>query len=123
MSETPSDKSTERSTMRKNRRRSLRRTARRSGKAICYKGPHDMGPDLALSLVDVSETGALLMVKATLERDQEVTLILDSPCFRRPTKFSGTVAWCMPFKPGAYCLGVQFRTSLNYEDLNYLSGR
>src|SRR5256885_2178544 len=53
-------------TVRKNRRANPRRAPKGSTRVTCRRGSLGLGPNLALSLLDVSETGARLLVKEPL---------------------------------------------------------
>ena len=52
----------------KNRRRSLRRPPKNRVRVTCPRGGLDLGPNLALSVVDLCEAGIRLVVKEALEQ-------------------------------------------------------
>ncbi len=51
----------------RNRRLAQRRPAKHRVKIVCRRGALDLGPNLAVSLLDVSETGARLIVKEAVQ--------------------------------------------------------
>jgi hypothetical protein len=98
-----------------------RRTARRWGpksstKITCYKGTLGLGRNLAVSVLDLSETGIRLLIKSSLDRNQEVEIGLLSQHQSRPVKLLANIAWCVPAVDGNYCVGAAFQRSLNYSD-------
>src|SRR4051794_15049551 len=84
----------------RNRRSFARRRPRGKLKVICYKGTLDLGENHALSLADVSESGVRLYVKHELDKNQEVTLVLEGREHSRGVKASGRVVWCRPQTDG-----------------------
>ena len=48
-------------------------------KVSCFKGSLDLGTNMAMGLADISESGVMLLLKAELDKSQDVTL-----CPRRP---------------------------------------
>src|SRR5258708_40355889 len=91
-----------------NRRSTLRRRARGSSKSICRKGTLGLGPNIALTLLDVSETGARLRVKEPLRVGQEVEVGLLAMGYVREFKLTGRVVWTVPDAEGGHCVGIQF---------------
>ena len=84
-----------------------------------------LGPNLALTLLDVSETGARLVVKEPITRGQEIELGLLAPGCVREYALSGVIVWAVATASGAHCVGVQFQKRLSYsalQDLGRLSG-
>jgi hypothetical protein len=110
---------------RNNRRLSARKRPRGKPKVACYRGAFDLGTNLALALLEVSETGALLVLRAALEPRQEVTLLLQGQGHQRPVRMSGRVVWCGPTSDGAepasFRAGVEFEKRLPWSDLIHLS--
>lgn len=99
-----------------NRRRARRRAPKRSTKIFCYKGPLGLGPNLALAILDLSETGVRAVLKEPLPQKQEVEINLDSLNHRRPLKVMGDVVWCVAAADGTWCVGIQFQRALGYYD-------
>jgi hypothetical protein len=59
-----------------NRRGSRRQQAKKSAAATCQKGSLGLGANLALSVLDVSETGIRLLARAALRTGQQVVITL-----------------------------------------------
>ena len=74
----------------------------------------DLGPNLAISIAEISETEIGLVVKEALEPDQEVSVGLEGQTDRRPTVRVGRVEWCLPTDDNTYCVGIKFDKSLPY---------
>jgi hypothetical protein len=100
-----------------NRRLSRRRAPKNRLRAICQRGGLELGPNLALGVLDLSETGVRLRVKEALRAGQEVSICLESSASVRPVKRIGNVAWCAPAPEGGDCwVGVNFQKRLDYRD-------
>ena len=101
----------------KNRRISARRKPRPSVKVACYRGTLDLGKNLAVSLVDISETGLRLVVSAELPPGQPITVLLQGPLQQRPLKLAAHVVWGAPAADGNFSIGVQLEKYLRYQDI------
>ena len=101
----------------KNRRASMRRPAKSGARATCTKGSMGLGANLALKVVDLSEEGVRLLVKALLEKGQEVEVTLMGPGLSRPLKVLAQVMWSTPAAEGNYWVGARFRKRLTYGEL------
>ncbi len=106
---------------RPNRRCSPRRPAKRSSRVMCVTGKFGLGPNVAVTMLDVSETGIRLVLKTALPLGHEVEISLDSVGGRQPTKIPGEVVWCVPMADGNHCLGVRFSKILKWSVLLSLS--
>jgi hypothetical protein len=93
----------------------------RSVKATCRKGTLDLGPSLALAVLDLSETGVRLLLSQLLEPRQEVTITLEGPNHRRPLKFVAHVMWCLETADQKFVAGMQFEKRLGYMNLHKLT--
>ena len=87
------------------------------------RGAAGLGPNLGLSVLDVSETGVRLVVKEALRPGRVVSLALEGASNARPLERRGTVAWSMPLADGSHCVGVSFHTHLAYQERNRRRGR
>lgn len=105
----------------RNRRLIKRRAPKRSTKVTCRKGALGLGPNLALSLLDVSETGVRLVVKEDFKVRQEVEITLLGIGHQRPLQLMGEVTWCVATADGNHCVGVKFQRFLSYTDLQQLT--
>ena len=97
------------------RRLSPRRLPRSSVRAYLRLGGLDLGPDLAFSLLDLSEGGAALAVKEAVEVGKEVSIGLEGQTQRRPIVRVANVVWSMA-ADGAYAIGICFQKALPYRD-------
>src|SRR5438445_3513930 len=91
-------------TTRSNSRRSRRAAPKGSTKARAYKGPMGLGPNLAVAILDVSETGIRLVLKNDLPKGQEIECNLDNVS-ARPIKVIADVLWSLPMADGNFCVG------------------
>src|SRR5258708_7658123 len=90
------------------RRLSMRRNPKRTSRVVCRKGVFGMGPNLALRLLDIPETGARLVVKAEISPRQEVEVVISPPGGGREIVRKGAVVWAVPTAEGEFCVGVRF---------------
>lgn len=105
----------------RNRRLSPRRPAKRSVRVTCQKGALGLGPDLAVTLLDLSETGARLTVKEALPNKLEVEVGLMAQGQGRAVKRLANVVWCAAAEGGNHCIGVRFQKALTYAELQQLA--
>jgi hypothetical protein len=80
-----------------------------------------LGANLAVSAVEVSETGACVVVTAPFANGEEMEVKLESVVQRRPVRKMAKVVWCVSAGPDRWRVGVQFQGSLRYADLNDLT--
>jgi hypothetical protein len=97
-----------------NRRSNPRRCSKGSTKVTCRKGTLDLGPNLALGVLDLSQTGLRLRLRAALDPNQEVAVTVDGPNHHRPVRIVGQVIWCLAAANGEYCAGIRFDKQLPY---------
>ncbi len=105
------------STAPRERRLSPRRPARGVLKAVCREGALEPGPNLALTVLDLSETGARLVVKEALAEGRKVYVNLEGSAGARPILRGGDVVWSLPTTDGTFCIGVRFHKRLQPSDL------
>ena len=105
----------------RNRRVSRRRPTKGSTKTFCYRGPMGLGANLAVSTVEVSETGACLVVKEPFDIGEEMEVHLEGLVHRRPIRKMARVVWSVSAGPERWRVGVQFQGSLRYAELNVLT--
>ena len=101
----------------KNRRGTLRRNPRPRLKVLCYKGSLDIGQNIAVSLLDVSESGVRMIVKTALDINQQINFSLQGPIHMRPLSSAGRVVWAVPTADGNCCIGVRLDKYLRYQDI------
>ena len=90
-------------------------------RVVCRTGTLGVGPNLAISLVDISEMGLRLVVPSTMQKGQEVQIELEAPGRGRALKLMADVIWSMPNDEGTYWLGIEFRRQLTYGELQDLT--
>src|SRR5207248_3275358 len=91
-----------------NRRASMRRSAKRSTQVVCFANNLGLGPNISVSLLDVSESGARLRVKTALKPHQEIEINLSGIGHRQPVKILAEVVWCVAADDGTFVIGVKF---------------
>jgi len=97
-----------------NRRAASRSRTKPASKVTCITGKYGLGPNDALELLDVSETGVRLIVQSPLTAGQEVKIGLEALAARRPTTVSAQVVWCVPLADGTHCIGARFDRPLEW---------
>jgi hypothetical protein len=103
------------------RRRSRRRLPRRTVRIYLRLGAFDLGANLALSLLDLSEGGAALSVTEAIEPGKVVSIGLEAQSQPRPLLRTANVVWCRPGADGAHMVGVSFEKDLPYKAFNDLT--
>jgi hypothetical protein len=103
----------------RNRRLSRRIAIRRTIKIVCRRGSLDLGKDIALQMLDLSEDGVRLVLREAVRPNEEVCLTLSSLALVRPLKRMGNVAW-VASADGTFCAGVRLQKRLPYADLSRL---
>jgi hypothetical protein len=81
---------------------------------LLRKGTLGLGPDIALSVLDVSETGVRMLLKVALARGQEVEIVLQPAGYPRDVKLTGHIVWCIPTADGSHGVGIQFDKRMDY---------
>jgi hypothetical protein len=92
---------------------------RDSVKVECRKGSLGLGPNLAAGAVDLGETETHLLLRAPLEKGQEVEVLFHG-VGSGPVKRLGRVLNSVPFGDGECLVGVAFDSSLNYAEVQRL---
>lgn len=104
-----------------NRRRAARRKPRGYVKLECRKGAIGLGTNVATTLLDVSETGARLIVAQELAIQQEVEVVLSGHGIRQLIRRLSRVRWQVKLEDGKFCIGVEFEKRLDYRDWQNLA--
>lgn len=105
-----------------NRRCTNRRQPRPSLKVFCRRGSTGLGPNIAVAILDLSETGVRLTAKAELNKGQEIEIELTFPGQNGTIKRLADVVWCVAAADeGIYCLGARFQKRLAYGEFVALS--
>jgi hypothetical protein len=103
-----------------NHRAARRRAAKRSVKVNCITNSIGLGPNIALSLLDVSPAGARVILKEPVPPRQEVEIALCGIGHRKPVRLLAEVIWCVPTEQGTYLAGFKLQRYLAYQDLQEL---
>jgi hypothetical protein len=101
-------------------RRAFARKLPKGTRCRCRKGMLGIGPDLAVALMDLSQVGALILLKAALEPKQRVVLELYSVASPKPVNVEARVVRCEPAAEGTCLVGVRFERNLPYAELQRL---
>jgi hypothetical protein len=105
----------------RNRRLDRRRMPRGRIQVACLKGTLGLGRNVARQLLDLSETGARLIVVSQLQFGQEVELTVQSRGHGRLIKRAAAVMWCAPIQDGEWQVGIRFQKRFEYADLLQLT--
>jgi hypothetical protein len=105
----------------KNRRSGIRWMARGGVEVTCQQGNTGLGPNLAVSILDISETGIRMMVNRSLEKNEEIEINLLGPGNPRPMKILSNVAWSVAAAEGNHCIGARFQKRIQYSDFSRLT--
>ncbi len=105
----------------KNRRIAIRRKPCGYVQLECRKGSIGLGKNVATMLLDVSETGARLVISLELPAMQQVELIISATGIRNSIKRFGLVRWQLKLDDGTFCIGVEFEKRLDYADVQKLA--
>jgi hypothetical protein len=101
----------------RNRRLNRRQVPKGSMKATCHRGPFGLGPNIAVAVLDISESGAQLVVKEPLKPGQAVEVGVVGLGRLRPIKLPAVVVWCAAGADGNHLVGTRFERALSHADL------
>jgi hypothetical protein len=104
-----------------NRRAFRRLQAKRTTKVTCRLGAAGAGPNVALTILDISETGLRLLTKSPLPAGQQVEISLEGLWQRQPLRLPAEVVWCLATADGKQCMGLKFLKRLSYADFQGLA--
>lgn len=105
---------------RPNKRLSRRLGVKRSTRAQAFRNALGLGPNIALTVLDVSESGVRLQLKEELPVGREFELNLESPG-GKPFKVEARVMWVVAAADGTFVVGARFAKLLPYAELTSLS--
>ena len=105
----------------RNRRNAVRKRPRGSVRVQCRRGAYGLGPNVAVGLLDLSETGARLVIKEPLEAKHEVEITLAGYGMSADLKLPGTIAWAVRLENGHFAIGVNFQKRLRFCDVMQLT--
>ena len=107
--------------LKKDRRLSRRTPPNHRIRVTCRTGPWGLGPNVGLSVFDLSEIGIRLVVKEELKEGMELEVEVMGMNLLRPIKLVAKVVWCLPADDGTYYVGAQFQRRLKYADFSRLT--
>jgi hypothetical protein len=80
-----------------------------------------LGANIAVPVLDISETGIRLMVKSALDKGNETEVSIAGYGQSRPVKLPADVVWAVQAADGTYCIGARFQKRLTYAELGHLT--
>jgi hypothetical protein len=104
----------------RNRRLSPRQPPKRGTRASGHLGALATGPNIVRSLLDLSKSGARLLVAGPLEEEQEVAVALQESSQVQPLTTPAVVVWSAAGE-GCCCVGVFFWQWLPYTQFRALT--
>src|SRR5579875_3126893 len=90
------------------RRRSQRQPPKPTTEVACRPEAQIIGPDVAVSVLDISADGIRLKVKVPLEKGQRIEVDLEGIGYCRPLRLSAEVIWSLATADGHWCIGAKF---------------
>ncbi len=90
------------------RRRSQRKRPQANVDVACRPDTVIVGPNLAVSVLDLSADGIRLIVKSPLGTGQKIEVDLEGIGYSRPLKLSAEVVWSLQAADGNWCVGAKF---------------
>ena len=104
------------STGKKNQRLARRLKAKSSAKMQATRNWLGLGPNIALQVLDLSESGIRFMAREALEIGREFELTLEGPG-TRPVRHLARVVWCVAAQDNTFVVGAKFEKYLPYPEL------
>jgi hypothetical protein len=105
------------------RRGADRRRARVGSRAEVRRGVLGMSPDLALKVIDVSESGAQVGLVVPLRAGEQVEVALWPPGGAQSVRGPAVICWCLPTATGEFRAGLRMRRRLTAQVLDLLAER
>ncbi len=100
----------------KDSRRTRRKQPKGSTRARVFPNAMGLGGNIAVQVLDISETGTRLLVKAALAPRQQFTIELECPG-AGSLRLVATAIWCLEAADGNFVVGAEFQKLLCYLDL------
>ncbi len=104
-----------------NKRLSRRSAAKGTARVRVYRTALGLGPNIALSLLDLSETGLRVVLKEFIDPGREVEVNLESTATGRTLKTTATVMWIVPAADPTFIVGLRLLKAISHSDLMTLS--
>ena len=105
---------------RSNTRGSRRQPPKNSTRAVAYKSWIGVGANIAVTVLDVSETGLRLVVRQELKPGHEFEINL-STVGSKTVKTIAQVMWSVAAADGTFVVGAKFQKAISYPDLHDLA--
>lgn len=105
---------------RANLRGSRRQKPKGSTRAVAFQNWLGLGTNIAVSVLDVSESGLRLILKQELPLGHEFEVNLTS-VGSKSVKALALVVWCVPAADGTFVVGAKFQKAISYGDLHVLA--
>jgi hypothetical protein len=80
-------------------------------KVIATRNTMGLGPNIAVSVLDLSETGIRMILKENLPLGREFEITVESQS-SRPFKVVAAIIWSVPTAEGTFCVGARFSKNL-----------
>jgi hypothetical protein len=100
----------------RNRRSATRRASRDGARFVCRKGALGLGANILARVGNVSQTGARLYLKTVVSIKDEVEVSVEG-YGARAMKRLGDIAWVRPQEDGTFLVGIQFRKTISFAEL------
>jgi len=105
---------------RSNRRQARRLPPRRATQVTCVASDTS-GPDLLLSVLDLSQTGIRMVLKNPLGPGDALELTLETALLPQPLSVKAETMWSLPISDGRYCVGARFLQALTCAEVEALA--
>jgi hypothetical protein len=104
-----------------NRRGGMRKPGRKNVRLQCRHGALGLGPNVAASFSDISESGVQLLTRDVLKLGEEVEVILEGYSIGSAVRRIGDVRWVVPLEGGGSRAGIRFQKFISYREVQNLS--
>jgi hypothetical protein len=103
-----------------NRRGAIRRKPK-GVEISCRRGALGVGPDIAVMLRSLSESGARLIVTMALKSGEELEIEFRSSAYPKSIRMMADVVRCKAVPGNMYCAAVRFQKRLGYAEFSRLT--
>ncbi len=93
---------------RSDRRRSRRHRPKPTTEVAYRSETRLVGPDMAVSVLDISAEGIRMVVNAPLEKGEKIDVDLAGIGYCRPLRLQAEVIWSLATADGNWCIGAKF---------------
>ena len=104
-----------------NRRAGRRLAPRGNARVTCRRGAFDLGANLAQRMLDVSQTGAQLVLHEELPTGHEVSVCLEAGASGKRVLRVANVAWCRVDAAGGFRVGLRFQKPIGYGEMDHFA--